>query len=61
MRFYEYEAKALFRRHGLPLGASRVVESAEAAREAFEAILEIGVNFERRPEGAMPSISSAFD
>ncbi len=38
MRFYEYEAKALFRRHGLPLGASRVVESAEAAREAFEAI-----------------------
>ena len=38
MRFYEYEAKALFRRHSLPLGASRVVESAEAAREAFEAI-----------------------
>jgi succinyl-CoA synthetase beta subunit len=35
MRFYEYEAKALFRRHGLPLGSGEVVESAEAARSAF--------------------------
>ena len=26
MRFYEYEAKALFRRHGLPLGKSQLIE-----------------------------------
>ena len=38
MRFYEYEAKALFERHGLPLGESRVVSSADEARSAFEAI-----------------------
>ncbi len=38
MRFYEYEAKALFRRHGLPLGESHVVSSADEARSAFEAI-----------------------
>ncbi len=38
MRFYEYESKALFRRHGLPLGESRVARSAAEARAAFEAI-----------------------
>ena len=38
MRFYEYEAKALFRRHGMPLGESQVVESADAARAAFASI-----------------------
>jgi succinyl-CoA synthetase beta subunit len=38
MRFYEYEAKALFRKHGLPLGEGRIVDSAQAARAAFEAI-----------------------
>jgi len=38
MRFYEYESKALFRRHNLPLGDSRVVNSADEARQAFEAI-----------------------
>ena len=38
MRFYEYEAKALFRKHGLPLGESRVVHSAAEARSAFDAI-----------------------
>nr|MCS5636792.1 acetate--CoA ligase family protein [Myxococcota bacterium] len=38
MRFYEYEAKALFRRHGMPLGDAEVVESAAAARAAFEKI-----------------------
>ncbi len=38
MRFYEYEAKALFRRHGLPLGESRVVHSAREAHRAAEAI-----------------------
>jgi succinyl-CoA synthetase beta subunit/citryl-CoA synthetase large subunit len=38
LRFYEYEAKALFRRHDLPLGESHVVESADAARKAFESI-----------------------
>jgi succinyl-CoA synthetase beta subunit len=34
MRFYEYESKALFARHGLPLGPSRVVGSAHEARAA---------------------------
>jgi succinyl-CoA synthetase beta subunit/citryl-CoA synthetase large subunit len=38
MRFYEYESKALFRKHGLPLGESRLVHSADEARAAFEAI-----------------------
>ena len=38
MRFYEYEAKALFRKHGLPLGASEIVATADAARTAFAAI-----------------------
>ena len=38
MRFYEYEAKALFRKHGLPLGAGQLAHSAEEARRAFEAI-----------------------
>jgi succinyl-CoA synthetase beta subunit/citryl-CoA synthetase large subunit len=32
MRFYEYEAKALFRRHGMPLGKSGVARSADDAR-----------------------------
>ncbi len=36
MRFYEYEAKALFRRHALPLPESRVVDNAQEARVAFE-------------------------
>jgi succinyl-CoA synthetase beta subunit/citryl-CoA synthetase large subunit len=34
MRFYEYESKALFARHGLPLGEGRVVGSADQARAA---------------------------
>jgi succinyl-CoA synthetase beta subunit/citryl-CoA synthetase large subunit len=38
MRFYEYESKALFRRHGMPLGAAEVVGSADEARRAFETI-----------------------
>jgi succinyl-CoA synthetase beta subunit len=38
MRFYEYESKALFRRHGMPLGDSRVVNSTDEARAAFDAI-----------------------
>jgi len=32
MRFYEYESKALFARHGLPLGRSGVAHSADDAR-----------------------------
>lgn len=35
MRFYEYEAKALFGRHGLPLGRSERVDDGAGAREAF--------------------------
>jgi len=38
MRFYEYESKALFRRHGMPLGPSQVVGSAAEARTAAQAI-----------------------
>ena len=34
MRFYEYESKALFERHGMPLGQRRVVGSADEARAA---------------------------
>src|SRR5262245_13260394 len=34
MRFYEYEAKALFARHGIPLLKGRVARSAAEAREA---------------------------
>src|SRR5215471_7644646 len=33
MRFYEYEAKALFARHGIPLLKGRVARSAAEARE----------------------------
>ena len=36
MRFYEYEAKALFARHRLPLGQSGVAESAADARRIAE-------------------------
>ncbi len=39
MRFYEYEAKALFERRGLPLGERRLVRS---AAEASAAAAEIG-------------------
>ena len=38
MRFYEYESKALFRRHGMPLGEGQVVSSAAEAKSAAEAI-----------------------
>ncbi len=34
MRFYEYESKELFARHGLPLGQRAVAESADQARQA---------------------------
>ncbi|MBW2269473.1 MAG: acetate--CoA ligase family protein [Deltaproteobacteria bacterium] len=39
MRFYEYESKELFRRHGLPLGRGRVATS---GAEAHEIAAEIG-------------------
>jgi succinyl-CoA synthetase beta subunit/citryl-CoA synthetase large subunit len=38
MRFYEYESKALFRKHRLPLGKGQVATSADEARRAAEAI-----------------------
>lgn len=38
MRFYEYEAKALFRRHGLPLGRGELATDAAGARRAAEVI-----------------------
>ncbi len=38
MRFYEYESKALFARHGLPLGKSEVAHSAVEAREIAQRI-----------------------
>ncbi len=34
MRFYEYESKALFEKHGLPLGRGRLARSADEARAA---------------------------
>ena len=38
MRFYEYEAKALFEKRRLPLGPRHVVLSPEAAAEAAREI-----------------------
>jgi len=38
MRFYEYESKALFARHGLPLGRSRVAHGSDEARSAASGI-----------------------
>jgi len=38
MRFYEYESKALFARHGLPLGKREVAHSAAEARTIAEQI-----------------------
>jgi succinyl-CoA synthetase beta subunit len=38
MRFYEYESKALFAKHGLPLGRGKVASSAAEARAAAEEI-----------------------
>ena len=40
MRLYEYESKALFARHGLPLGQRRVVHSPD---EASSAASELGL------------------
>ncbi len=41
MRFYEYEAKALFRRHGLPLGQSRIVANGQEAATPFPSWVEV--------------------
>ncbi|MDJ0787491.1 MAG: acetate--CoA ligase family protein [Myxococcota bacterium] len=38
MRFYEYESKALFRRHKMPLGQGELASSAEEAKAAAAAI-----------------------
>jgi len=38
MRFYEYESKALFERVGMPLGSSRIANSADEARTAASEI-----------------------
>jgi succinyl-CoA synthetase beta subunit/citryl-CoA synthetase large subunit len=38
MRFYEYESKALFRRHALPLCQSRLAATAAEARDAAAAL-----------------------
>jgi succinyl-CoA synthetase beta subunit len=38
VRFFEYESKALFRRHALPLPKSKLVHSATEAREAAAAL-----------------------
>ncbi len=38
MRFYEYEAKALFARHGLPLGKNGLAKSADDARRTAHAL-----------------------
>lgn len=38
MRFYEYESKALFARHGLPLGERQLVHSREEALQAARSL-----------------------
>ncbi|NQZ95439.1 MAG: acetate--CoA ligase family protein [Myxococcales bacterium] len=38
MRFYEYESKALFKRHGLPVGEGGVATSADEAQSLAEKI-----------------------
>jgi succinyl-CoA synthetase beta subunit len=38
MRFYEYESKALFARHGLPLGPRELAHTADDARRAAQRI-----------------------
>ena len=38
MRFYEYESKALFAKHSLPMGELAVVNSKQEARAAAEKI-----------------------
>ncbi len=43
MRFYEYEAKALFRRHGLPLAKSQLVHDVDEARQAFASLAGVPV------------------
>ena len=48
-------------RLGLTDGEPYRLDLFYAERQAFEAILEIGVNFELRPAGAIPGISAAFD
>ena len=36
MRLYEYEAKAIFKRYGIPIPRSRIVKTPMEAREAVE-------------------------
>jgi len=42
MRFYEYEAKELFKRHGMPLGKGTVIEKTNAAADARAAFAKLG-------------------
>ena len=42
MRFYEYEAKELFKRHGMPLGKGTVIAKTNAAADARAAFAKLG-------------------
>ena len=42
MRFYEYEAKELFKRHGMPLGKGMVIAKTNAAADARAAYAKLG-------------------
>lgn len=42
MRFYEYEAKELFKRHGMPLGKGTVIAKTNAAADARAAYAKLG-------------------
>src|SRR5215471_5002883 len=57
MRFYEYEAKALFARHGTPLLRGRLAHTADeagaiAAERAGDAILKLEIKGQR-PRGVL--------
>lgn len=62
MKLLEYEAKEVFRRYGVPLGASVVASTAEEAREAFAKInkpivvkAQVGVGGRGKAGGIKPA------
>ncbi len=62
MKLLEYEAKEVFRRYGVPLGASVVASTAEEAREAFAKInkpivvkAQVGVGGRGKAGGIQPA------
>lgn len=65
MKLLEYEAKEIFRRYGVPLGASAVASTPEEAREAFGKIgkpvvvkAQVGVGGRGKAGGIKPADTS---